>query len=340
MLDSWLLTPAAAIGLLVCLAGWLAQWVRHRRHLQQAAQDHRRYYRLSCRLGGCVWELHHYLVDQVEPQTDVPEPIVGHVVYLFALRQESDDHASRVGRHSVRLHWPDSYLPHWTSTAKRCELAMEHLQILGESLAQAGRLYEMGVAAALQSGGFKTDQLAAPVALLDEASASELVRLRSRFDGSFRAAAEICRLRGWAVTMYEAKWPVRISELPDSASELYLGEVKPMLDRARIATDRACRRSLAACVDAAVAPYPAPAKNPRLTAPGHNLPQDRELGRRRVLAELRAARRRICEIESEQRPSRRPGAGGPAILAESAATCTVRSAITAASTVRLSPPGR
>lgn len=175
-----------------------------------------------------MWELHYYLTDQVEPQTELPEPIVGHMVYLFGLRQESEDHASRVGRHSVRLHWPDSYLPHWTSTAKRCELAMQQLRIAGESLAQACRLYEKGTAAALLSGGLRADQLTDPVALLDEASASELARLRTRFDEAFRAAADICRLGGWAVTMYEAKWPIRVSELPDSAGELYRGEVMPM----------------------------------------------------------------------------------------------------------------
>jgi hypothetical protein len=228
MLDSWLLAPAAAIGLLVCVAGWLAQWVRHRSHLQQAAQDLRRFHRLSCRLGGCVWELHHYLTDQVEPQTDLPEPIVGHMRYLFGLRQDSQDHASQVGRHSVRLRWPDTYLTRWTATAKRCELVMEKLRVAGESLAQACRLYEMGVAAALASDGPKADQLAAPVALLDEANATELAKLRSRFEEALRAAAEICGLRGWAMTMYEAKWPVRVSELPDSVAQLYHGEVRPM----------------------------------------------------------------------------------------------------------------
>lgn len=101
------------------------------------------------------------------------------------------------------------------------------LQVAGESLAQACRLYEMGTADALRSGGPRADQLAAPVALLDEATASELARLRSRFDEAFRAAADICRLQGWALTMYEAKWPIRVSELPDSAAKLYHGEVRP-----------------------------------------------------------------------------------------------------------------
>lgn len=86
----------------------------------------------------------------------------------------------------------------------------------------------MGTTAALQSGGPRLDQLTAPVALLDEAAASELARLRTRFDEAFRAAADICGLRGWALTMYEAKWPIRVSELPDSATELYRGEVRPM----------------------------------------------------------------------------------------------------------------
>jgi hypothetical protein len=228
MLESWLLTPAAAIGLLMVVAGWIVQWVRHRAHLQQAAQDLWRFHRLSCRLGGCVWELHSYLVGQFEPQVDVPELIVGHTRYLFGLQQESGDYASQAGRHSVRLRWPDSYLSHWTSTAKRCELIMEKLRVAGESLAQACRLYDMGAMAALQAGGPRANQLAAPVALLDDASAGELARLRNSFDEAFRAAADICGIKGWAWTMYEAKWPIRISELPDSAGTLYRGEVSPM----------------------------------------------------------------------------------------------------------------
>lgn len=140
MLDSWLLQPAAAITLLGAVTGWIAQWARHRSHLQQATQDLRRFHRLSCRLSGCVWELHQYLAGRVEPQVDVPEPIVGHTGYLFGLRQESKDYASEAGRHSVRLRWPDSYLTRLTPTARRCELVMEKLRVAGESLAQACRL--------------------------------------------------------------------------------------------------------------------------------------------------------------------------------------------------------
>jgi hypothetical protein len=228
MLDTWLLQPAAVIVLLGGVVGWIAQWVWHRSHLQQATQDLQRFHRLSRWLSGCVWELHQYLAGQVEPQVDVPEPIVGHMRYLSGLRQESEDYASNAGRHSVRLRWPDSYLTRLTPTARRCELVTEKLRVAGESLVQACRLYEMGTTDALRSGGPRADQLAAPVALLDEATASELARLRNRFDEALRAAADICRLDGWAWTMYEAKWPIRVSELPDSAAELYRGEVRPM----------------------------------------------------------------------------------------------------------------
>jgi hypothetical protein len=224
----WFLKPAAAVSLALFICGWIAQSVQHRRHLSQTVEDLRRFHRLSCRLSGCVSELHHYLTLHPEKSDEVPEPIVGHVVYLHSIRQESADQASRAARHPVRTHWADDYLSRRTPAAKRCELATEQVCLAASAIADACKLYEIRLGEALTSGGPRDDRLVAPIAILDERSAKHLTELRTRFDEAARAIADVTRRDAWSLTMYESKWPIRISELPNSPGEPYGPEIRPM----------------------------------------------------------------------------------------------------------------
>jgi hypothetical protein len=229
-LDTWLLKPAGVFALAIFACGWIVQSLQLRSHLSQAVQDLRRLHRLSRRLGGCVWELNQCVASQLKPIEEVSEPIICHVAYLFAIRQECGDLASQAARHSVRLRWADGYLSRRSLAAKRCELANENLRIAASALADACKVYERNIGQSLMSGTPSTSDIrpAAPITLLDEVSASQLAQIRVCFDEAVRALADVTGLRDWTVTMHESMWPIRHSELPASAGELYGGEIRPM----------------------------------------------------------------------------------------------------------------
>src|SRR4051794_30852990 len=105
-------TALAIVGAVAGALMWMVQTARHRSHLSQCVQDLQRHRRLDRRLIGCVNEMERIL-DRLPAQdcdVEVPEELVGHVRYLFGLRQEAADNAWQLSRHAVRLRWPDAYL--------------------------------------------------------------------------------------------------------------------------------------------------------------------------------------------------------------------------------------
>src|SRR6476620_295563 len=100
------------VGTVVGALMWIVHTARHRRHLSQCVQDLQRQRRLDLRLVGCVTEMEHILdrLPAHATDVDVPEELVGHIRYLFALRREAADNAWELSRHTVRLRWPDGYL--------------------------------------------------------------------------------------------------------------------------------------------------------------------------------------------------------------------------------------
>lgn len=228
------------IGEIVAVAGavaagimWALSSLRHRSHLSQCAQDLRRQQRLDTRLRACVAEVEHILdrmPAQAPDEVVVPEDLVGHVRYLYGLRQEAQDNAFDLARHAVRLQWPDAYVSKATTAARRCEVAHGALVTAFRALADAAREYERGLPMALvKSGdGPEARSLTAPVRLLDEASATEVAKLREVSREALTTAAEACGLRFETSARFETKWPVRRSEIPDEHVDLYRGEVRPM----------------------------------------------------------------------------------------------------------------
>lgn len=228
------------IGEIVAVAGavaagimWALSSLRHRSHLSQYAQDLRRQQRLDRRLCACVAEIEHIL-DRMPAQAPdegvVPEALVGHVRYLYGLRQEAQDNAFNLARHAVRLQWPDAYVSKAATAARRCEVAHGALVTAFRALADAAREYERGVPMGLvKSGdGPEARSLTAPVRLLGEESATEVAELREVSREALTTAAEACGPRFETSALFETKWPVRRSEIPDEQADLYRGEVRPM----------------------------------------------------------------------------------------------------------------
>lgn len=223
----------AVAGALAGLVMWVANTVRHRRHLSQCVQDLQRQRRLDRRMIGCVIEMEHIL-DRMPPQQaddqTVPEELAGHVRFLFGLRQEAGDNAADLARHAVRLQWSDAYLSKATLAGRRCELAHGALVNAFQALADAAREYERGLPMALlRSGdGPKSRPLIAPVRLLDESAAVEVARLREVCGQALVKAADACRLPFETSGTFDTKWPVRRSEVPEDQTVHYGGEPRPM----------------------------------------------------------------------------------------------------------------
>lgn len=230
---SALLGVVSVAGLIVAAIAWgLSSW-RHRLHLQQCDQDLQRHQRLYKRLHGCVVEIERIL--DVLPSQDprdlaVPEALVGHSRYLYGLRQEASDQAIELSRHAVRLQWSDAYLSKVTFTGKRCELAHGALIVAYQTLADAVREYERGIAiAVLTSGdGAAARAMSMPVRLLDEEAATEVAGLREQCRRALTNAADACGLRFETNAIFDQKWPVRRSEVPDPGQDPYDGEVRPI----------------------------------------------------------------------------------------------------------------
>jgi hypothetical protein len=228
-------TIATSVGLVataVFAVMWFLDTLRHRSHLQQCGGDLRRQRRLDQRLAGCVADMERIL-DELPPSNsphEVPEVLVGHVHYLNSLRVEASDNATRLGCHAVRLHWPDVYLSRLTVAGKRCQLAHGALITAFQTVADAAREYERGLAGALQGCGIGPEGRAPsmPVRLLNESAADEVARLREKCDVALAHTVAATRLRIEAFILLEATWPVRRSEAAALGADPYGGEIRPM----------------------------------------------------------------------------------------------------------------
>ncbi|MBY9074232.1 hypothetical protein K1X13_05290 [Nocardioides sp. WL0053] len=211
---------------------WVVNTFRHRSHLSQCVQDLQRHHRLDRRLIGCVNEMERIL-DGAPPQSsgaEIPEELVGHARYLFGLRQEAADNATRLSRHAVRLRWPDGYLGKATLAGKRCEVAHGALIRAFQALGDATREYERGITSALLQCGDGPGARAPsnPVRLLNEPAAEEVARLREVCEEALTHTADACNLRFYSHAVFDTKWPVRRSEIMELGTDPYKGEVKPM----------------------------------------------------------------------------------------------------------------
>lgn len=223
---------AGIAGAVLAAVMWVVHTARHRRHLGQCVDDLRRHRRLNHRLVGCVTELEHIL-DSLPPSSsdsEMPEEVVGHARFLYGLRQEARDNASRFSRHAAQLRWPDGYLGKVTLAGERCRVAHGALIQAFESLAQATREYERGLGAALQRSGDggAARPLTMPVRLLDEPAAAETARLREVCERALVQAADACNLPVRTHVVLESKWPVQRSEVSPEVCDPYRGEVRPM----------------------------------------------------------------------------------------------------------------
>lgn len=232
---SHLSTIATAVGL-VATAFFIVMWVcdtlRHRSHLQQCLLDLRRQRRLDKRLAGCVADMERILdgLPSSKSPNQVPEALVGHLHYLNNLRVEAADNATRLGRHAVRLCWPDVYLSRGTPAGHRCQLAHGALITAFQTLADSAREYERGLGRALQACGNEEGVRTAsmPVRLLDESAADEVARLRESCNVALADAVAVTRLRNEPFILFEATWPVRRSEAAAMGAAPYAGEIRPM----------------------------------------------------------------------------------------------------------------
>lgn len=228
-------TIATALGLTstgLFVLMWCLNTMRHRSHLRQCVADLQRHRRLDRRLTGCVVDIERIL-DEL-PASDslgeVPEVLVGHMHYVNGLRVEAFDNAIRLESHAVRLRWPDGYLSRVTLAGKRCELAHGALITAFRTLAAAAREYERGLAAALQTcgDGPQARALTMPVRLLDEATASEVARLRDACGAALAHSTAATGLPDRTFLLWEATWPVRRSETVTAGPDPYDGELRPM----------------------------------------------------------------------------------------------------------------
>lgn len=214
------------------LIAWGVHTARHRHHLSRRVDDLQRFQRLTHRLGAVVNDMERIL-DHLEPpvaKDQVPEALASHVRYLFSLRREAKDNAAQLARHAVQLRWTDGYLSSRSLAGKRCELAHGSLVKAFQILAEASREYERGLRLALQVCGDGTEgrPLSAPVRLLDEEGADEVGRLRDDCGSALTESADALGLRFSSHVVFEAKWPVRRSELLPEGIDPYGGEVRPL----------------------------------------------------------------------------------------------------------------
>lgn len=229
-------TVLSVIALAATVAGafmWVVSTLRHRSHISQCAQDLQRHRRLDKRLIGCVSEMERILnttAAQAPGDAAVPEELVGHARFLFGLRQEAADDAADLSRHAVRLRWPDGYLAKTTLAGRRCELAHGALVNAFQALADATREYERGLATALlcSGDGAESRAMSMPVRLLDDSAALEVARLREVCALALTHAADACNLRFESSAVFDTKWPVRRSEVPEVGVDPYHGETRPL----------------------------------------------------------------------------------------------------------------
>lgn len=206
--------------------------IMHLHHLHQAEQDHRRLYRLSVRLAGCVVDLERMLeVGVPVPAPGVlPDDVAGHMTYLFGLRDECDLFRSRAASHNARLSWPQAFADRVTVTSRRCTGAHAALSAAADELAQAARVYEEGfVVAYVKRAGAGADRAPGdPLLMLSKKRASRIVANRTAFETQMRLAATHLRLGPPLTEHYRCTWPAMTSERASFPADPYRGEVRPM----------------------------------------------------------------------------------------------------------------
>ena len=190
-------------------------------------------HRLNRRLRACVTDIELYL-ERGHPMVPgmIPEQVVGHMRYLNGIRQECRDLASELGRHSVRLRWPDGYLNRVTLAGRRCETAHTGLGRAAESLALAAREYErmFGVVVNRHSADPAIATIPGPaetLCLLDQAAAAELTAFRESFAEGVRAVSDVLYPGDRRNITIDGTWPIYRSEV-DREADHYQGEVRPM----------------------------------------------------------------------------------------------------------------
>lgn len=246
---STVLSVITLVGTAAAAVMWIVNTFRHRSHLSQCVQDLQRHHRLDRSLIGCVNEMERIL-DNTPPQVsdaEIPEALVGHARYLFGLRQEGVDNVVRLSRHAVRLRWPDGNLARATLAGKRCDVAHGALIRAFQTLGDATREYERGIATALLQRGDSAEvhALRSPVRLLNEQAAEEAARLREVCAQALTHTADACNLRFQSHAVFDTKWPVRRSEMLEGRHRpLQRGSQTYALDRVRAAAAPSRRRSV------------------------------------------------------------------------------------------------
>lgn len=234
-LDAVLATATGLIALGGLLTGTIALWqqhLTHRAHLQQVVQDHRRMHRLTTRLTGCVVELEQMLNAGLPAAGtgQLPEPVAGHMTYLFGLRDELDLIRSHATSHNARIGWAQTFLERASATAGRCQRAQSALIGATDALSGAARVYEEGFVAAYG----KRRNVAAvraesePLLLLSRKRADNISCFRTAFDEHMRLLATHTNARHPALQHYKTTWPIWTSELRAFDGDPYRGEIRPI----------------------------------------------------------------------------------------------------------------
>jgi hypothetical protein len=152
------------------------------------------------------------------------------MVYLFGLREECDEFRSRTRSHNARISWPQAYLQRASPSARRCAAAQAALAESADALGGAARVYEEGFVVAHREragkGGGRAP--AAPLLLLSDERASEVIAHRKTFDEQMRLVAMHTPLRHPFFEHYRCAWPALRSEMLGFGDDPYRGEVRPM----------------------------------------------------------------------------------------------------------------
>ena len=239
MVHEWLRTAVAVLGLGTAVAAavvLMCEVISHRRHLHQAEQDHKRLFRLSIRLAGCVAELERALEDGIEQPDEgfVPESVSGHMAYLFGLRGEASDFQAYSRVHAIRLRWPHGYLAQRSPPARRCLAAYDALESAAKALGSAGRTYDKAFMAAFRrpSSAASRRLPGRQLVMLTGKQAKSLVASRVHFEEAMMIALEHTARKGRRAPIVSAcGWPIFRSEMPIVDCDLYRGEVRPLSRR-------------------------------------------------------------------------------------------------------------
>ncbi|MEE6295335.1 hypothetical protein [Georgenia wangjunii] len=234
-LETAVATVTGLIALGGVLAGMVVLWhqhLTHRAHLQQAVQDHRRMHRLTTRLAGCVVELEQMLSAGLPSAGSghLPEPVAGHMTYLFGLRDELDVIGSHAASHNARIGWAQTFLERASATARRCTASQSALDEAADALSGAARAYEEGFVAAYSKRriGAAVRAPADPLLMLSEKRAKDISRKRVTFDEQMRLLATHINVRHPALRHYKTTWPIWTSELGAFDGDPYRGEIRPI----------------------------------------------------------------------------------------------------------------